>query len=1211
MPRKVDPSKIQSGSGTGSGKQCSTGVAGLPALLEHLFTDSNAHPATAITVSPPVVQSSNVQGALNELAALVPEGLPGLGEYSLKLQDLLIPDWGALKLRDSSAVDRGEIVSEFPAFEIFPYFYTPPLVARNPAGTQGPFNPTGDDPSSDPFFNIEDLTYTGGGEGKTHAGAFVRSGETVLGHRILENDVQSFVVSGVVAPADRGVLALIRWQPGETFGPISTPSDLEDRVVAAVLLGAGANSPNACDGASSGPGIDSGIFVYGEGNDPRSFPGKATGQFDLNELHTGMRYDSSGPLPSPFDSPDDSAGQVRIGTDPAAGPVLPDGLPILGGSTAARAGGDDNNFFAYRLPYLSDYSSQTGIRFTPDSERGRYFQPPPVSADPSSVMDRAGKYPDFDVSFWEFQVARYRHRVEIPGDDLGSFALIHFKTESAFEEFVRDAVPPSQDDVYSVLLEFPINAELAVNLASPGFQPTSGYHGFRGAVFRGLDASSEIVNTDNEFSYTVVPDRFMFVSGVRYFIPRDKTNNPLFELDRVFSEYASTDLGERFWERGFLTHDITRPPFGDARDGIPNRNPLVLGMEPFAGEDSLDLVPTATAFEEGSIPKRARIETNFTGLNPGSWANPTAPLETDPAVVDSSAEITLLGDRSFPRFSTDAKIKSIVRRPTSPGSDPDPFVWVTDIDSFDKKHVLFHSSGHGGSPIYGNFERTDVVVTNMFDGSRSGPLDGTEPTGFVFDVLEPGTPSSPQVFRIDVNLGFDPVSFPTTGTGAFFDVPGESETYRLWFNLDGGNTPPAAPPLTTLIEVPLGAPPNLGIEALFAIRFALGSLVDFSVPYPFRDLALPEPSLHTPAKDVEERFLDEVYRYQDIVVSPSGVGVPPPLSAEEEQIFQSSGLPSPSPVNVAVRPCDSDARWSGVSFFGRLSHVFFPVPISSQISGLPNRTPPPRDGSPNAQPSSGILVYPKTDYSIEFRPSDVDGDINTPGLPTQPDFSTTAEQATIFTRVFDAAFSRSFYEPVVGTSEMIIRLRGITLEDIAYKGLFDNGVPLPGGMGMAVLVKIPGLTTWLDAGREDGQGPSKQDPTEDFGGCLVLDAPETFDGIDDEGVVFTQLKLNFGPDAQFFLNSRGEAPVMVRVTHFGNLVGKSLDFSQGGSTESNRRVRGLIGISLIRQSEAFSGVSYFENRFDSGLEDTTPLDTGTVTAWGDDPVVGGGAILLP
>lgn len=86
---------------------------------------------------------------------------------------------------------------------------------------------------------------------------------------------------------------------------------------------------------------------------------------------------------------------------------------------------------------------------------------------------------------------------------------------------------------------------------------------------------------------------------------------------------------------------------------------------------------------------------------------------------------------------------------------------------------------------------------------------------------------------------------------------------------------------------------------------------------------------------------------------------------------------------------------------------------------------------------------------------------------------------------------------------------------------------------------------------------------------------------------------------------------MVRVTHFGNLVGKSLDFSQGGSTESNRRVRGLIGISLIRQSEAFSGVSYFENRFDSGLEDTTPLDTGTVTAWGDDPVVGGGAILLP
>jgi hypothetical protein len=176
---------------------------------------------------------------------------------------------------------------------------------------------------------------------------------------------------------------------------------LTERVVAALLCGQGVNAD--CDG---NPG---GIFEAGTPN-VFSFPGRATGQYDLEELHLGVDSQTGDPLPS---GPNPMAGQVRLGSDPAAGvPPVPGGIPILGGTTAANGGGNDNNFFRYRLPYLEDYSSTSGLEYTPDIQKPRYFTKPPVSLNPATDLTQAGDYANFTKDYWTFQVARYRHQFD-------------------------------------------------------------------------------------------------------------------------------------------------------------------------------------------------------------------------------------------------------------------------------------------------------------------------------------------------------------------------------------------------------------------------------------------------------------------------------------------------------------------------------------------------------------------------------------------------------------------------------------------------------------------------------------------------------------------------------------------------------------------------------------------------------------------------------
>jgi hypothetical protein len=74
-----------------------------------------------------------------------------------------------------------------------------------------------------------------------------------------------------------------------------------------------------------------------------------------------------------------------------------------------------------------------------------------------------------------------------------------------------------------------------------------------------------------------------------------------------------------------------------------------------------------------------------------------------------------------------------------------------------------------------------------------------------------------------------------------------------------------------------------------------------------------------------------------------------------------------------------------------------------------------------------------------------------------------------------------------------------------------DGVTAADYTGIAIMVKVPGLTTWMDLGRLDGDGPSKQDVALDGAGCQVQ-GPNTFSSIDPTtGMVYCQVKVNVGP----------------------------------------------------------------------------------------------------
>jgi hypothetical protein len=1048
MPRSVDPSIISTGAGSASPGSVSQsalgpGEAGPSSgpLDAHLFDPAGAHPATAISIQDVFERylAGNVEGALGELAALVPPAPGGIGSAGPPWLGAInpgVPDWGVLKLWDGAL----PLTSVYQAQEIYPYYWRSPVFQ---SGSTLPFTGEGVDPATDPTFNVVDgaNTYTGGGVGLAHAGFATVSmgGAPADGYpswRILPALPAStvpdvgFVVSGIVSPADRGVVALVRWPAGELSppAPAASVADIQARCMAAIKLGLGlADGGGGCDGDPGG--------IFSEGTPtPYDFPGRASGQYELDEIHTGVaRVGGTAPAANP------AAGQVRLLTDPTAVTFSPatvvGGMPIFGATTAATGGGTDGNFLAYRLPYLDDYSnSPTGIKYTPATEKPRFYST--IAPASSPTISQAGSYDDFTTDFWAIQVARYRHRHSLGAatavfrrDD--SFALVHFRREAYFEEYVRDGIIPTADKLYSVSLVNWNGVAQLTNLVDPAASPNPSVaysvnaseilEDPNGSALPALDGAAT-----NEFVLSTTGVAFTSVSGVDYFVPRDPT---LAEANPASFIVGITNLDDiqitNVFNAAYRSHDKvpSSSPFGDDRDYALNQNPVFLSLASFGYEGSED--PVTSTIEIGSAlasnsiftgglgeVRRQRIELGYADMRAGA----TNPIPTDNAVIDNSSSvfsidqgIRFIGDANTPSFTTDAKVRAFVRRP--------------------------------------------LVV----DGVTGYPLPADPLAGFDIPNNSPGTPK---------------ILFHSM-----------KETF---------NTSPT-----------------------------------------YGNAATPAPSLYTATKDREERFLDEVYRYP--IDWSSSVPLPVPVLAN----LGGPGLPSGiGAIPVQVRPT-TPGNYEGYYLQGLNANDLTPT-NELQVAGLPERNPPYTDGLDAPFPSRGILLYPQKDYSTGYN-------------PVGPDYSgVTGGRA--YLRVFDAGAAN------VGKTSVILRVWGVELSDFAFAG-----GPGPFGSGdMLVALKIPGLTTYMNVGRVDGAGPSKQDPGIDGAGCQVI-GPNTFDATDPASRIrYAQVEVNLGPLAPLFLNGEGKCPVVVFIVLQDTLIARSYNWENVLPTAPTDQCRGIVGLEILQ-----------------------------------------------
>ena len=1131
------------------------GAAGLKALVQsHSTMDADQ---IVLNPLPPFVESKNVQGGINELEGFAPGEPPKIGMKGFSTSEFMImsgiPDWGILKLNDNSIQKRDsdlyDIVNPNDPAGVYPYYLVPPAVASDPINTY-----PGADPITDPMFNscmtyalnptVSYPGYLGTGTGQTYAGGYpLRNSHLQRTDRLLKvasYDVEPAVpfwqpcaVSGVVYPADRGVLALLHFPVNTETIDDFIAQDLLDRCVAAIVLGQGLYNEGAPCGSpehfAPKDGEPGGLFCIGyDGYDilgnpinpnPLAYPGKATGQFDYWEICMGKNADGQF-LPAPWvdgqhhisGSLVPILGQVRLGTDPTAGtftPSLPYGIPILGAgieaydtsvphyntvdATWAYIGNTffieitgpspvsfESNFFKYRLPCLSDYSSGSGLPFTPKGivndqtlETKRYFTLPYPSAygmftDPtynnpwkwhetnpvlsSAIFDirleQAGNYPNFKQDNWNWQIARYRHNflakpagIPDPNDpapsittpnDIGSYWLVHFKTEASFEAFVRDGEVSALDNIYGAHLvgdltpadENVVNQETGeYPIVRPPFGPAPDYgysawpyHTVRANIRVSNIGRQAVVTTDflnkaftwNYTTDTTPLDGIMFCSGVGYFLPTKTSDYSISSFTLTGIDVVVDAFPTRApWFDSYRTDDkaLTDPLVAPALNSSPN--PAFINLAPFSygllESNPSYLVPTTKVALD--YQREQHLELPFTSL--GSFNDNMAPTDIDQMVfyTDSSEplEVTsFLGDPLTPAFSTNALPRVFIRRPLMQGE------WETAVQ----------------------------------------PANGYSLWG---------------------SIG-DPVTDYGQGLALVAGVPNQI----LFHSASSPSRPAPTPPY------PGPDQPRYG-------NFAeLSSLT--IPPWPPTSYYKTPVSLVSAEKDTHEKFLDEAYRY---FIPSSDV-----YATDYYSDVIGPGLPYPEAngINIAVRAGDFDfwdttptvlltdflLSWVAFTIDPFPSPAWnydlnnIPLDASLQVAGLPDRNPFLSDWVKGPFPSVGLLKYPNIDYSTGFSPSATE-------LVTQPNYAS-AFNVRQYARCFDAAFSYSFpaaditdfdslhpYDPeVIERKSFCLRLDGIELKDFQAPHCFplytDDATSNPDGTEIAVLVKVPGKTNWMDAG---------------------------------------------------------------------------------------------------------------------------------------------------
>ena len=1181
------------------------------AFVGHIQDPKAAHMASAIEHdgAPDILISGNVEGALDELIGAVAKRPPYLGQWDRTTAFSGIPDWGFLKLRDASLdnypmvaappVPLANMASGIDPADIFPYYFDAPGPAQDTE-----FVNAGEDPRTDWLWNTGMELWLGPewgrGYGRCHLGAFTRGGdvgaaplevmrtarlyprpgaddpETALPYRV------PVTVSGTVFPADRGVLALLHIPPsaGGTMSaeflaqPLLTDETViggpQGRVVAALLLGNGilgdkcnltvpCTEAHVCDGAPGGIFAVGSDLVSGKHN-PFVFPGRATGQYDLLELHLGVST-LGNPLASPWDALPGtprgatdtvpSPGQVRLGTDPDAGETpVAYGIPILGGtadyfdvaptsqlgSLGFNIKGDSlivgANFFRYRLPALKDYSPTTGLKWTPRGDLGVYYTQEtarffeiaspaasdyPDTATVGTTLRSAGFYETgFDEDYWAWQIARYRHSFLVPStkanglrEEVGSYWLVHFKAERDFEKCVRDGI-------------FPWDA-------------AEGYEVY-GASLAGSPPShiEEDKNVVNEHTgVPVSPDGPAPAYGY--------AANPYHELrSTIFMDPSGTNL----------------PVVGSA--GYTWTSASIPGTEAIVWVSGV-AYHTPSYADTGNAS--FQISALDLTLNPGFWTSfRTSQRDltggnTAPAILASPNPL-LLNVAPWAYGGT----TGFFALPVSVGVPAGlPGVGLIPDTSFLGTHRIEVPYQYLGSNGSGRFSDTN------------GPLDADDltlalpsPITVLGDRLTPSFTQDAVLrayLRRPLNhTADDTTTLPFTTADGHGQELAPMDGLQVLFHSTGFSKAfPLQGTFGNYVVAATGAPPNTSYDSLC-------------------------PS----TKDYAERFLDETYRY-DYRFDASIVGAGGnPYTVDAWHSLVGPGMRGwvGGPIEVPVRAARAVSPWDACSWLLMEHHLddltgADPGAFSLQVAGLPDRNPPQSAAVTVPFPSSGVLMYPQVDYT-GVSPQ---GGVHFAGA--QPDYSV-ANGTRSYIRAFDAAFVHSVVPApvtVVGTSTVTLRIDGVTLEDLGY------AAPGPGGSAVgrpAVLVKVPGLTTWMDAGRVDGAGPSKQDMFADGAGCQVV-GPSTYNFQDpNSGVVGCYIEVNVGPAATLFENpglwsdyvgastTVGEAPVLVKVLMEDTATGYDFAHTVTGlgtfdpavhPGEYPNLVRGLIGLRVVHPTD--------------------------------------------
>ena len=1050
MPRKIDPKNTI---------KPSTGLVGNDSIEANAFSDTepnmavgvglsahikdpvDAHDASAISYeNEPVYFGDNVDGVLDELGGLVPPRPPTIGNWKSYLDFVGVSDWGVLKLNDDS-LSESLFVHPNLGSSVYPYYHNAPKRWTDTV----PSEPSGADISSDEMFNVFDIAYTGGGDGQTYAGGFKRGTNIIESHNVYKDGDAHVVISGSLFPSDRGTIALFYVPPQGTLAD----------VICVAALNCGQGIEEGCDGETGG------IWNYGVNDDPYQFPSAASGQYDLQELHTGYVRDTVSTIFSVIPSADPSIADITLATAPIVAveigdkifiqgcdavpdingeqevvgitgglyqivatltvngttgtfgqPLAPsdfdpsladsssgqvrEGYPILGGTlssvlpTKGVDSRNDNNFFRYRLPYLENY---TELIWTPPSQTNRYFKKPTISLSPSIDLGLAGNYKAFNKDYWTFQVARYRHRFEIPtgvGTEQGSVFIIHFKKEEYFENLLLDVVAPSEDQIYSATLVDWADFEAATNIyAIDGtVKPSSSYNILKSRLFSDPDGENAILNP-SPYTLQRTIDTTVTVSGIQYF----KASG--LGLDNV--SFSMNNLFLNTWRMGDKQGSPTQS------EGFYMPNP----SHYFTGSFGRNLSGVTTSHGDN---KGNRIEIPYSLL--GAYSLTNAPAPADVASYTSPSVIGVVATAE-PVFSSQATPMVFARQPLR--HKDTSYMIGASVNEASTKNIMVHS--------------TDESIYQ----------DSTTP-------------------------------------------------------------------------------------------------------------------IHSPERDVMENFLDEGYRWiWDMDVS----GTPPTIPADEITRILGAGLPTVGVVDIPVR-IGASVTYDNASFMVQGKHLSLILGTpEAQFAGLPFRNPPMQEGIAQANAPRGILMYPQKNYFGDYRPSLADGDLSL----AQPDYSV-ATGEKVFIRALDAAFSRSASPMLdaIGSSFFKLRIHGLQLNDFAWSGGASEG-----GLGVAILVKIAGLTTWMDIGRVDGSGASKQDAFSDGAGCQVNDPVETKNGVDTlTGIVYADVLVHTGAIATLFQNTDGEAPILVKVLLKDSVEGKALNFEQGGENDYIGNARGLVGIELLR-----------------------------------------------